>query len=89
MAATHIRFVFTDGRTEDVKVNSRALIEAERKFKGNLQEHPMEGQCYAAWWRLGSPGSFTDWMDSVEDWDIVDDEEPAAAPFQPAPSGDS
>jgi hypothetical protein len=40
------------------------MVEIERKF-GEIP--PLEGSLYGAWLRLGRPGAFDDWLDTVED----------------------
>jgi hypothetical protein len=86
MASPTIKLWFNDGQTAEAKLNPRALIESERKFGDKLQSHAAEGQFFAAWCRLGRPGDFDAWLDTIEDWEEVSE---PADPSQPAPSGDS
>lgn len=66
MARTLV-ITFEDGRTESVRLNTRCLVEAERKF-GDMGRHAIEGTYYAAWFRLGRPGGdFDAWLDTVDD----------------------
>ena len=86
MAAPTIDLVFDDGRKESVKLTTRALVEAERKFGGQIPG--MEGTLYAAWFKLGRPGKFDDWLDTVElDVDVPEAE--PAVPSHPEASDDS
>lgn len=65
MAVPVVSLTFTDGRTEEVRLNTRVLIEVERKF-GTIP--PIEGTLYGAWLRLGRPGTFDEWLDSVDEF---------------------
>lgn len=86
MAAPTVTLIFDGDRKETVTLNTRALIEAERKFGGQIPG--MEGTLYAAWFRLGKPGKFDDWLDTVEiDTDEIEDD--PAVPTHPEASGDS
>lgn len=65
MART-LNLAFTDGSSESVTLNTRALIEAERKF-GDVGAHPIESTLYSCWFRLGRPGgNFDGWLDTVD-----------------------
>lgn len=72
MAVPVVSLTFTDGRTEDVRLNTRVLIEVERKF-GTIP--PIEGTLYGAWLRLGRPASFDDWLDTVDEFGQADGSE--------------
>lgn len=75
MASPVVTLTFTDGRTESVRLSPRVLVEAERRF-GDMAKHPIEGTLYGAWFRLGRPGNFDEWMDSVE---LMEQEQPEEA----------
>ena len=83
MASPVVHLTFTDGSEKSATLNPRVLVETERKF-GNIP--PIEGTLYAAWLRLGRPGKFDEWLDSVES---MDQDEGAADPTQPAASDGS
>lgn len=85
MASPVLRIAFVDGRTEEVTLNLRVLVEMERKF--GQDPPPVESTLYGAWHRLGRPGPFDDFIDSVESVDPVEAEE--AVPTQPGPSDGS
>ncbi len=65
MASPVIQLTFTDGRSEEVKLNPRILVEVERRFGGTIPG--IEGSLYGAWFRLGRPGVFDEWLDTIED----------------------
>lgn len=85
MAAPTLSLTFTDGRSEKVTLNPRVLVEIERKFGGSITT--MEGMLYGAWFRLGRPGEFDGWLDSLADIDA--DQGDATVPSQPEVSGGS
>lgn len=62
--ATVARITFDDGSTEDVKIKPGDMVRAERHFKGALPQ--VEGTLYAAWHRLGRPGQFDSWLDTID-----------------------
>lgn len=62
--AEKIRLTFTDGRAEEVSLNVACLVAAERKYGENMPR--IEGTLFAAWHRLGRPGSFDDWIEQVD-----------------------
>ncbi len=84
MASPVVRLSFSDGRTEDVILNPRAIIEAERKY-GTIP--PVEGTLYGAWIRLGRPGGFDEWLDTIEAMEQAEVEPPR--PTKPAASAGS
>lgn len=63
--ATVARITFENGDVEDIKIKPGDLVMAERHFKGALPN--VEGTLYAAWHRLGRPGGFDKWLDTVEE----------------------
>jgi len=64
MASPVISLTFTDGHAEEVKLNPRVLVEVERKFGATIPG--IEGSLYGAWHRLGRPGVFDEWLDTIE-----------------------
>ena len=81
-----VRLIFTDGRSEAVRINPRCMVEAERKY-GDMSTHGYEATLYGAWFRLGRPGgNFDTWLDTIED---MEQDEEAADPTQPAASAGS
>lgn len=84
MAAPVITLTFTDGHTEEVKLNPRVLVEIERKFGTDIPG--IEGSLYGAWHRLGRPGAFDDWLDTVEE---IHEEGGASVPSEPEASDGS
>lgn len=71
--ATIVKLTYEDGRTEEVKLNPRTMILAERHFKGDAPA--IEGTMWAAWNKLGRPGGdFDAWSESVDDIDQSDSE---------------
>lgn len=57
---------FEDGTVEEVRLNPKVMVLAERHFGGRVP--PIEGTLWTAWQRLGRPGGkFDDWLDTVED----------------------
>lgn len=59
---------FEDGSVEEVRLNPKVMVLAERHFAGKLP--PIEGTLWTAWVRLGRPGGkFDDWLDTVESVD--------------------
>lgn len=85
MASPALKLTFDDGTSQDVKINPRVLVEIERKFGNDWPE--IEGMLYGAWHRLGRPGEFEKWLDTVELMDRV--EEGEAVPTGPEPSDGS
>lgn len=85
MAAPVVHLTFSDGSTENVTLNTRVLVEVERKF-GTIP--PIEGTLYGAWLRLGRPGTFDDWLDTIEDMG-QSGEEDADRPTSPGASDGS
>jgi hypothetical protein len=84
MAAPVMALTFTDGRKEEVKLNPRVLVEIERKFGATVPG--IEGSLYGAWHKLGRPGDFDEWLDSLES---IDERSEEALPFESAPTDDS
>lgn len=61
-----VRLNYSDGTTEDVRLNPKVIVLAERHFKGQLPQ--VEGTLWAAWQRLGRPAaSFDTWLDTIDD----------------------
>lgn len=76
---------FEDGSVEEVRLNPKVMVLAERHFQGKLP--PIEGTLWSAWQRLGRPGgSFDDWLDTVEG---VDEKVAEVHPTKPAPGAGS
>ena len=84
MPSPVINLILDGDRKESVKLTTRALVEAERKFGGNIPG--MEGTLYAAWIALGRPTQkFDDWLDQVE----IDTDAEAEPDAVPTPKGRS
>lgn len=82
--ASVARITFENGDVEDVKIKPGDLVMAERHFKGQLPN--VEGTLYAAWHRLGRPGTFDKWLDTVDE---IDRSEGGPAPFDEGPGDGS
>jgi len=65
---------------ERVTTTPRSIIEWERKTKSKIsslaQGIGLEDMALLAWYTLGSPGSFNDFMESLNDIDPLVDENP-------------
>lgn len=65
---------------EKVSTTPRAIIEWERKTKSKISDLSkgigLEDMAMLAWFALGSPGSFNDFMDSLVDVEPLADENP-------------
>lgn len=65
---------------EKVSTTPRAIIEWERKTKSKISDLSkgigLEDMAMLAWFALGSPGSFNDFMDSLIDVEPMADENP-------------
>lgn len=86
MAMPIVTLLFDDGRTEEVKLTPRVLIEVERHF-GSGKMPQIQGTLYGAWHKLGRPGDFLDWCDTLAD---VDERSSAdVVPSEPGPSDGS
>lgn len=84
MASPVIKLTFTDGHSEEVKINPRVLVEIERKFGGDIPG--IEGSLYGAWHKLGRVGVFEEWLDTVEE---IDESAGEPVPSEPGPSDGS
>jgi hypothetical protein len=85
MASPKVHLTFVDGHSEEVTLNPRVLVEVERKYGGTIP--PIEGSLYGAWFRLGQPGKFDDWLDSIDD--MTEQAKVDAGPSGPVPSDGS
>jgi hypothetical protein len=83
MASPVVNLVFTDGNTAEAVLNPRIMVEVERKY-GTIPA--IEGTLYGAWLRLGRPGVFDDWLDTI---DALDSSVEEARPTQPEASDGS
>jgi hypothetical protein len=65
---------------EKISTTPRAIIEWERKTKSKISDLSkgigLEDMAMLAWFALGSPGSFNDFMDSLVDVEPIADESP-------------
>jgi hypothetical protein len=85
------RVHYPDGSTKDVRLTSKAVVEAERRWPGievdgSDRYRPNEGVHYMVWITLGSPhGDFDEWLDEGFVLEPIEDKEPvdAADPTQP------
>jgi hypothetical protein len=63
---------------ERVTTTPRAIIEWERKTKSKISHLAngigLEDMALLAWFALGSPGSFNDFMDTLNDVEPLEDE---------------
>lgn len=69
--ADRIRLRYADGSEDTLAVRARGLIEAERHLGKNPP--PLEASFYAVWSQLGKPSTFDAWVDSIEDFEQVED----------------
>jgi hypothetical protein len=65
---------------ERVTTTPRAIIEWERKTKSKISSLAngigLEDMALLAWYTIGAPGSFNDFMDSLLDVEPLSDEDP-------------
>lgn len=85
--ATVARLTYEDGSTEDVEVRPILMVKAERKFKGDIP--PIEGTLYACWLKLKPGPPFDVWLETVDNFEKLDAEEPEEGPLGGEPSPDS
>jgi hypothetical protein len=65
--ARTIRVRLDDDRVEVVEVRNSLLVQAERKFKGQMEEHSFEVSLWLVWKALAPGVPFDEaWMDTVE-----------------------
>lgn len=76
---------YDSGQEETIALRPLGLVAAERHLKGT-DGHSIETTLYAAWFLKGKPGTFDDWLASVEE--IVEDAE-ETRPLDQEPSADS
>jgi hypothetical protein len=88
------RLHYTDGSTEEVRLTSKAVVEAERRWPGVAPDgsdryRPNEGLHYMVWITLGRPeDDFDTWLDLGFVMEPVE-EEPEVDPTHRAPGADS
>lgn len=66
MASPRIKLTFLDGNTAEAVLNPRILVQVENDLGGMP---PIKGTFYGAWLRLGRPGDFMEWLDTIDDYE--------------------
>ncbi len=85
MNRVRVSVAYVDGTSAEVVLRPFALVAAERHFRGSIPG--MEGTLYAAWHQLGQPGTFADWLESLEA--VGEEAVPPTSATESAPSPSS
>jgi hypothetical protein len=89
MQRVKVTLVYRDDTkpADEVILRPLALVAAERHFRGAIPG--AEGTLYAAWHQLGQPGTFADFLDSLEHAEDTAVPPTSATSSEPSPSSPS
>ena len=82
------RITYVDGTTADVRWRPALTLQVERKWPDPTTRPVFEADWFALWCGVGKPGTFDEWLETVDGSELVDDGADAVPPSDP-PDGTS